>query len=115
MFVEIVFVTSIISFYVTAESSAILSKYLPFLQVQLVRFSIWAFFAQMKFSEIFALALAFIVIPLLIWLYFLPSNLLLDSHDTCFGNVFDKPILVTISKTFKFMSFVLFTTHILLD
>ena len=44
--------------------------------------------------------------------HFLPWNLLLHSHDTCFVNVFDMFILVIILKAFKFISPVLFATHI---
>ena len=62
------------------------------------------------------LAPTFIVIPILIRVYFLQSNLHFHSHDTCFVNdVFDSFILAIMLKTLRFESSVLFRTHNLLD
>ena len=46
------------------------------------------FFAHMMFFQIFTLTLTFIIIPLLIKLHFLSSNLHSHSHDICFVKTF---------------------------
>ena len=48
-------------------------------------------------------------------LYFLPSNLHLQTHDVCFAHAFDSFIPVIMLNTRKFNSAVLFRTHTLLD
>ena len=48
-------------------------------------------------------------------LHFLPSNLHLHLHDTCFVNVFDLFIPVIMFNTLRFKSSLLFGTYTLLD
>ena len=110
-----VFVASIISSHVISESPIILSKYLPFSQVHVLRFQIYIFSHTKMFFLIFALTSTQFFIPLLIWIHFLPMNLHLHLNDIYFINVFYSFVLVIILKTLKFTSFVLFEAHVLLD
>ena len=109
VFVGISFISSIVLAFVITESSIILAKYLPFYMLQDAKY---IFFARIMFFRIFKLTSTFIVIALL---YFLPSNLLMHSHDICFVTVLDSFIPVIMLKTFRFKSSVLFGTHTLLD
>ena len=65
----------------------------------------------MMFFQIFTLTLTFIIIPLLIKLHFLSSNLHSHSHDICFVKTFPAVML----QTLRFKSSVLFGPHTLLD
>ena len=94
------------------ESSIMLAKYFPFLQlhvegIQIKSFShTWCFLHSHQRLSLFNH-----------WseLHFLPLKLNLHSHDTCFANVFDSFIPVIMPNTLGFKSSVLFGIHALLD
>ena len=97
-FVGPVFVVSLISSPIIAESLIILAKCLPFSQYDL-------------FCTNYVLSNFYIYISNL---YFLPLNSHLHSHDMCFVNVFHSFIPVIIIKTCRFKSYILFRTNTLL-
>ena len=124
-FVEIVFVgiacvtsssdlptTSIISSQVITESSIILSRYLPFPQVEVLEFQIWPSSHAWSLFWFFHWHWHNYLFHFWSKLHFLLSNLFLHSWDIFFVY---SAILADILKTLKFTSSVLFETHVLPD
>ena len=108
-FIETFFFAFIISFHhwITNNTSWM------FTILQSTRFQIYIFFAHvMFFFQMFAFTLAFIVIPLLIWVTFsIIIKLVFTFAWYMFSNVFDSIVLVIILKALKFSSSILFETH----
>ena len=103
---------STISSLVTSESSIILAKYLPFLQLHIAGSQIQSFLHIWCFLH---LHLHLSLLHLWSELNIPPSNLHLHLNETSFINVFYSFIPVIILNTVIFKSSVLFRTYNLLD
>ena len=117
-FVGIVFISSSYDFItlsqIIVESSIILSKYFPFLQIHSLQVQL-----HYKYIHIHEIFLHSHQHLLLFHHWFklqsLLSNLHLHLHDISFVNVFDSFTLVIMLNTLSFKSSVLFGIHSLLD
>ena len=101
---------SVVSSRVIAESSIILAKYFPFLQL-------YDRIPNIIFCTYMMLFYTHIDTDFHHWfeLRFLTTNLHLHSLDICFVNVFNSFIPVIMLNSLGFKSYVLFGTHTLLD
>ena len=105
--------------HITTESPIRLYKYLPgfsiFPSARIPRILFHTHNVFFLFLHSHRHLSLFQFILIYIKLYFLPSNLHLNSYHTSFVNAFDSFIFVIILKTLKLTSSALFGTFILLD